>query len=272
MLNRLILPLLLVFWGAMTWLLVRSEFGDRAREGAPVPVERVWMRLLKAPDESPLEIRHRGRRIGNCRWNATVGQALMDESIQRPEDLAVEGRVREITSYSIDLEGMVSPDPLERTYRYQVHFEIGTNHQWRVFAVQVVQRPFTWLVEADALAKTVRVLIKDDAGEWERKFNFDDFKRPEKLLAEFGVPWAGAFLSGITGVNALNAGALAPGLKWDARQEWFPIGKSQVRAYRIAARLFDRHEAALYVGRSGEILRIELPEGIVAVNEGLLNY
>jgi hypothetical protein len=42
-----------------------------------------------------------------------------------------------------------------------------------------------------------------------------------------------------------------------------------VRVYRLQARLLDRYQIVVVVSRVGEILRVELPNGLLLVNEAL---
>lgn len=44
-----------------------------------------------------------------------------------------------------------------------------------------------------------------------------------------------------------------------------------MRVFRLQAHLFDRYQAVVTVSRSGEIMRVELPNGIQLVNDALTN-
>jgi hypothetical protein len=118
--------------------------------------------------------------------------------------------------------------------------------------------------------------VKDGASEWEKTLAFADLQRPEKILAELGVPWAAGLLSGVLGTGDAGGGSpfdnLAARLKWDARQDGFQLGQTKVRAYRLSARLLEKFQVAVYLSRVGEVLRIELPDGIIAVNDAFLGY
>ena len=60
-------------------------------------------------------------------------------------------------------------------------------------------------------------------------------------------------------------------MQWVARNDWLKIGHAQVRVYRLQARLLDRYQIVVLVSRVGEILRVELPNGLLLVNEALSN-
>ncbi len=89
-------------------------------------------------------------------------------------------------------------------------------------------------------------------------------------MAQLGLPPAIAGLAAVTrDLKVPDAAVLARGLVWEARSDWFALGHSRVRAYRIEARLLDTHRASVVVSRVGEILRVELPDDIVLVNEAI---
>ena len=64
MFQRLLFLGIVAFFASMNVLLWRMEFGGSSRFGSPVPVEAVVERILTAPDDSSLEIRRNGERIG----------------------------------------------------------------------------------------------------------------------------------------------------------------------------------------------------------------
>lgn len=274
MLNRLVLLVLVLFWGAMTWLLWRSEYGSRDRAGGQVPVAKIWERILTAPDDSSLEIRRRDKRIGTCRWSANVAEAVATGRASSLASLEQDpgGRVLKISNYTLDLEGNVAPSPGERPYRYNLHVDVTTNHVWRSFEAQVTQRPNSWSLAAFNESQTVKVKVNEGDESWEHSFSFDELERPEKLLSDFGLSWLAPMLSGVIGSQSFSTNSPASMLKWEARQDWFELGKSRTRAYRLSARLFNKFGAVIFLGRSGEILRIELPDGIVALNDGFTSF
>jgi len=94
-------------------------------------------------------------------------------------------------------------------------------------------------------------------------------RTPRKLLEELSGPLPLALLGPIAGLQQPNA--LSLGLDWEARNDWLTIGHSQVRIYRLQARLLDRYQAVVIVSRVGEIMRVELPNGLLLVNEALTN-
>src|SRR2546423_6813847 len=99
---RLLFLSVTVFFITMNVLLWRSEYGSGSQLGASVPVETVWHKMLIAPDKSPLEIRHHGKKIGYGTWVPTVRQDLTAASSAFDETLP-EGMIREPSGYSIEL-------------------------------------------------------------------------------------------------------------------------------------------------------------------------
>ncbi len=74
--SRLCFVLTAGFFLTMNVLLFRSEFGGGNKLGSAVPAEIVWQKVLTAPDNSTLEIRHHGVKIGLGRWMPAVGEDL----------------------------------------------------------------------------------------------------------------------------------------------------------------------------------------------------
>jgi hypothetical protein len=58
-------------------------------------------------------------------------------------------------------------------------------------------------------------------------------------------------------------GSMAPDLRWEASSVFLSIGNEPIRVFRLQTRLLDRFRVRVYVSRAGEILRVELPNGIV---------
>ena len=268
MVNRLYFPLIAVFWIIMNVLLWRAEFGGGREFGSAVSTEVVWQKILTAPDDSTLEISVNGKRIGYCRWNASVGDAVAGGKMPRGED-SPEGMVKQLSHYAIDLEGNILPGQPSTRVRFNLHLELTTNHVWRELSVRVATRPSLWIVHTEAAEQTLDLKYEDESGKWSRTFAFDELRDPRKLLEEFGSPVPLALLGPISGLE--QAKPLSLGLRWEARNDWLEIGHSQVRVYRLRARLLDRYQVVVVVSRVGEIMRVELPNGLLLVNEVLTN-
>jgi hypothetical protein len=266
MLNRIVFAIILLFWLTMNVLLWRSEFSRVKHPGSPVSVETVWQKMLTAPDDSSLEIFRQGKRVGRCRWTASAGEELLTGGVP-PDEFAPEGQVNRLASYSIDWEGSVALEELKSQVRFSLHGLFSTNHQWQEFSLRVGVRPSMWEVRTVEKQQSVTLKVEDEDGPWERKYTFEELRNPQTLLRDFGAPGFLGFLGGPLRLPA--ASAITLGLKWEARNDWLKIGRSQVRTYRLQTHLLDRYHATVFVSRVGELLRVELPTDIVLVNEAL---
>ncbi len=269
MLNRIILGSLLLFWGAMMILLWRSEFGQQGNGGGSVPIETVWQRVLLAPNSSQLEIQLKGKRIGTCHWNPAVTQAALPAKQPASADEPLEGAVTRIGGYTIEIDGTINQLPEQVPYRFDGMLRFATNSDWREFQLRVQQRPNTWELGASATRQNLHLKIAGDDGGWDRTVTFEELRHPERLLAEFGAPWAIGMLGGF-GLPKPDSDKLSLGLAWDAHYDWFQFGRARLRAYRVSARLLNRFKVVVYLSRAGEILRMELPNDLTLVNEAFL--
>jgi hypothetical protein len=242
--KRVWFPLVALFWVIMNLLLWRSEMSASRAAGSPVPVEAVWERILTAPDDSSLEIFHRGRKVGWCRWVPKVEEAAETAPLPNPGDTVdtPEGRVTRVTGYSLTLDGNVAlEDPTHRV-RFSGQVAFDARKQWRTFSLRVVLQPNSFEVRADAARAEVTFQMGEQPNAWEQRFSFDQLAQPEAVLAAFGLPLPPGWLNTLLPGAARNGTpALTLGLNWEARQDWLPLGTARARTYRVAARLLDQH-------------------------------
>ena len=269
---------LFAFWLTMSVLLIRSEFGGVGKVASTVPAELVWNKMLTAPDDSTLEILHHGKNIGYCRWAPNVGEELATGKVHSEE---LEGRVRGPSHYTIDIEGNLLLDPASPRVRFENHAVFGANHTWKEVFFRAAMRPYAWEIRAKSQEQTVKYRVSDGEAQQENVFKFSDFNDPMKVLSEaLGMPFLPSLLPGLPPGLKSGSGAnkvpvldqLSLGLQWKARNDWMTIAHAQARVYRLEAHLFDRYQAVAVISRVGEILRIELPDEVVLVNDGLTNY
>ena len=275
MANRVLFVCLSLFWLTMNLWLWRSEFGGRRQTGSPVAIERVWRKVLTAPDDSALEILHQGKRVGRCRWVPNVGEEATTGKVSDAA-LPPEGMVKRTLGYTVDVtDGTLSVPQLGSLLRFNLHGRFSTNHTWQEFALQGAWRPAAYEVRASAPDERISLKVEDENGKWERSYSFAELRSPQVLLRDLagGSP----FLGGAALLGALSSSARLPdarslslGLTWEARNDWLKFGRSPVRVYRLEARLPDRYRVVVYVSRVGEILRMELPNHVTLVNEAML--
>ena len=185
-----------------------------------------------------------------------------------------EGMVEEPTSYSIEVNGTVFADELSRV-RFSIDLHLSTNQNWQRLIVRVKLAPSIWELTANAADQSIRIRTDDGQERWEKSFAISDLQNPDKLLKELGGPLLPAALSSF-GIStaALSAGTksrASVGLHWEARYERLNVGGEWMRVIRLRARLLDRLQVLIFVSPVGEILRAELPDEIVLVNDALSN-
>jgi hypothetical protein len=267
--SRIAFLLITIFWVTMNFLLWRSEFGGGNHPGGSVPVDRVWQQVLTAPDNSSLEILHHGEKIGFCRWAASVGDEPLPGKANNDE-APPEGMVERLSSYRINFEGNVAISDVKNRLRFDFELKLAANHAWKEFNLRLNLRPNAWEIRSVASEQLVRLKITDEQGKFERVLKFADLQNPDALLRELGAPAGLGLLGALGGLSGSKAGPpLALGLRWEARNDSLPIGHATVRAYRLQAGLLDRYRITIFVSRVGEILRVELPDELVLVNDQL---
>jgi hypothetical protein len=251
----------------MNVLLWRAEYGSQARLGSTVPAHVVWEKILTAPDSSSLTIFQRGKKIGFCHWITSVGEDLAKMSAT---ETPPEGMVRKIVNYRLELDGNIVLGDVTERLRFDSHLNLGTDRTWQDFELRLNLKPSSWEVHSSEAEKAVRVHWQDDSGKFERVFKFSELENPQALLMEFGGPMLPGILSslGLPSVQSTNM-VQALGLHWEARNESVRLGHSSVRVYRLQTRLLDRFDFVLFISRVGEILRVELPDGITLTNDQL---
>jgi hypothetical protein len=274
MFSRLFFLLVVLFWLTMNFLLWRSEFGQKTTVGSPVALDTVFNKVLTAPDVSSLEIYHHGKKIGFCRWTASVGT---EASKRFSEEFRPEGMIEQATSYSLDLEGNLTPAGTTNRLRFDLNLKLSTNRVWEEFSVRANMRPDTWELRANAVDQKVSLVMDDSYDRLEQSFTFADLQNPQTLLREFGGPYALALLGGLgnfglDNIGKTNSASAVSALKWEANNDSMRFGHSKVRVYRLKAKLFDRFEIFVFVSRVGEILWIELPDKIVLSNDAFTHF
>ncbi len=264
---RVLFWLVTAFFITMNVLLWRSETGGRSNLGS-IPVQTVWQKMLIAPDSSHLEIRHHGKRIGFGTWTPKVGSGPSPAK-ELGEEEAPEGMIDEPSGYNIDFGSNFSLDNVTRL-RFGFDLQLSTNQQWQEFTLHVSLRPSSWEVRASAGTGTVKFTSNDEFGPSEQVFKLSDLKKPDQFFKQTGLPLSPALLAALGLPRApTQATPAALGLAWEARNDWLKIGSERMRVYSLQARLLDRFRILLLISLEGEILRVELPDDIVLVNDQL---
>lgn len=279
--RRLAFLAITAFFLTMNVLLWRSEFRPQG-EGTPVQLAMVWEKILRAPDDSDLEIFQQKQKIGHLRWAANAGELTTTNRPPAGDNLQ-EGMVRKVGGYTIDiLDGRLDLGAARKRIRFTMNATFTPAHQWQTFGVQLSQRPQSLDVNASATNQTLTVSYRQGEELTQRSFTFAQLRNPKALLQEVAGPVPLALLTGGLLAGLAEGGAspelaappalqkLSLGLQWDSRQDWLKVGSAKLRCYRLQARLLEKHQVIVYISRVGEILRVELPNEIVLQNTRML--
>lgn len=270
--QRLIFFAVTGFFIGMNLLLWRSEYGDSARFGASLPTDVVWEKVLTSPDDSWMEVRHRGAKIGRAHWRARLSEEVPEFDPEDPlGELSPEGMVQTVTGYSLDFSGNVALDELTRL-RFDLGLELDARQAWKELTIKLVVKPFSLEVFASAQEEAVRLVAVEDDQRKEWTYKLADLRDPARLMKDLGGPMLPAALGALMGPLRAEAAAGGPGLVWEARNDRLMVGRTELRVYRLEARLLERFRAVFLVSPVGELLRVEFPGDLVMINDALVSF
>lgn len=253
------------FWVAMNVLLWRAEYANKQELISPVPAEFVWQKMLSAPDDSMLEVLHQGKKIGYVRWLPNVGDEIATGKVLAEEGI-LEGMVRKISGYTVDLEGNVLVEEGTRRIKFDVHIIFDTNLVWQEFELNTTLRPTMWKIRGSAITQKIEIGFRSGDLSWKHAFRFADLLNSGPVLEMLGVP----FLSALAPAANTRDQKLKFGLEWSARQDWFKVGTAKVRSYNLDIRILEDLHANIISSKVGEVLRVELPGNVRLHNEAFL--
>jgi hypothetical protein len=261
MLARAVFVGIALFWVTMNALLWRAEFGNRP--GNVVPVELVWEKILTSPDSSSLVILHHGNKIGLCQWLTGIGESWAEVS----DENLPSGAPAQIRGYRLHVEGTAMVESLSNRLRFEATLKLGQNREWQELYARVGLRPVTWEIQSASADRTIRLKADADGARFERVLKFSELQNPFVLVRELAGPVAGELFEGVALPGVPLNSLAGAGLQWEAREDELPVGHTQVKVYRLQARLLDRYQVTLFVSRVGELLRVELPNDLVLAND-----
>ena len=260
MIPRLAFVTIAAFWAVMNLLLWREEYGSRGN-GLSLPTELVWRKILTAPDSSSLTLYQEGKRIGFCQLATGVEQAMaaLEEGKPLPE-----GIVRE-AGYRIQFDGNVSVGEFTNRFAFNGRIQFSASRAWRELYLRLSARGYTMEIHSLATHPTIHLKITGTGLTMDSDFSIADAQNPGTLLQRI----TGAAAGELPGVPELTSplpipGAPAGHLHWEAHLERLMMGHEPVSAYRLETRVFDQ-PLVIFVSTLGEILRVELPGGVIAV-------
>jgi len=257
-----------LFFVLMNVLLWRAEFGDQ-EFSVPVPIESVIRRLLETADDSTLEIRHHGKKIGYCRWAISLRTDSTEVMGSSPD--VPEGMVTGVTGYDIDLDGNVAFNQ-RGDWHFTYSLVLNTNQQWKDMHLRISKPPAKWEVTSSAQMETVTFQVTRESNVQEYSYRFHELGDPLKIFRDM----AGAFWPStidLLGLPMTQFQNLSPqlGLHWEAYTDRHLIGHSHVPVYRVEAPLLDKFKITIFMQKSGEILRVVFPDELVLINDKLLS-
>jgi hypothetical protein len=266
--SRIFFVAVSLFFVTMNVFLWRSEYATSALT-ASVPAEVIWEKVMTSPDDSWLEVRHRGVKLGRAHWRSRINEQVSDQK-DPFTDMAAEGMVRQVTGYSLDFSGTVMLEELTRL-GFDFGLTLDAERKWQHLSAKIIIKPFTVEAFVSATDQEVRIVTSEDESRKELVYPFADLRNPEKLLRDLGGPLLPVAL-GAFGPLRGDVSKAGEGLAWEARHDRLVVGRTELRVYRLTARLLGRYQAVLLVSPVGEILRVELPDDLVMVNDALVDF
>ena len=243
----------------MNVLLWRAEYGARS-SGIPVPLDLVCRKILTAPDASSLSVYQDGQKMGFCEFSTSVQQEManLDTDNPPPEGLIASA------GYQIRLTGNVAFGEFTNRVKLDGRVMFSPRRDWRELDLKFSTHFAAVEIHSLATNQTASVQITTDGATVLHVFTFADLQNPNTLLHVLGDNSDGGFWNGFDLPALPPATAmLAQGLPWEARRDRLMVGREAVSVYRLETRVLD-HPIVIYVSTLGEILRAELPGGIVA--------
>jgi hypothetical protein len=259
MVSRLTFFFIAVFWVAMNVLLWRAEYGSHGG-GDPVPASLVWRKILTAPDASSLSVYQNGERSGFCEFFTSVEteMAKLDEDKPPPEGVVARA------GYQVRLNGNTRLGDFTNRLRFDGRLNFSSDRQWRELNLKLSLHTMSVEIHSFATNQTVHLKITSDGSVIDSDIAFADLEDPNALLREFIGNLGGGLVNALDlPVLPQGSAALAQNIHWEAHRDRLKIGNEPVSVYRLETRVLD-HPIVIYVSTLGEILRVELPDGLTA--------
>jgi hypothetical protein len=254
---RLTFLVLLVFWVTMNALLWRAEYGSHGGD-TPVPLVAVWHKILTCSDPSSLTVYQEGDRMGYCEFSTSVGRELASVDADKPPP---EGLMKK-AGYQVHLAGNVSFGDFTNRLKFDGHCQFSNSRQWNELDLKITSRQAVVEIYSLATNQTVHFKLTSEGAVLERDLTFADLKNPTAVVRAFAGNFADA-LFGAMDLPDLTAAAGTQNLEWSACRTRVKIGTESVPIYRLETTVLGR-TVTVDVSTLGEVLRVDLPGGIVA--------
>jgi len=269
MIPRITFLLIAAFWVAMNALLWRAEYSSHGT-GVRVPAALVWQKILTAPDISSLDVFQDGQRTGFGELFTSAEQEMANLNEGEPPPAGIVSRA----GYQIHFHGNVSLGDLTNRLTFSGQLNFSHRREWREFNLRLASHFGAVEIHSLAAEQNVHLKIIGNGVSTERVLSFDDLQNPSTWLRSLAGPvmqnegeWtAGLDLSAVPQTTTM----LAQSIHWEAHRDRLTIGREPVPVYRLETRVLD-HPIVIYVSTLGEILRVELPGGVIALSDQLGN-
>ena len=257
MIARLTFLGIALFWLVMNALLWRAEYGSHAGD-TPVPAALVWKKVLQSPDASALTVFQNGKRMGYCEFSTTVARqmAALDDNKLPPEASAARA------DYQIHLAGNFALGNFTNRIKFDGNIRFSSSNEWRELNLKISSRLANAEVRSFATNQIVHIKIGDeDVSLFDRDVTFAELKQPDVLISSIAGNFAGTLLGAVIPSGTTNSAA--PKFQWNARLTRVQLGSALVPIYQLETRVLGQ-PVVIEVSKLGEILRVQLPGGIVA--------
>ena len=261
MIARLTFLGLTLFWLVMNALLWRAEYGSHAGD-TPVPAALVWKKILQSPDASALTVYQNGKRTGYCEFSTSVGRQLaaLDDNQVPPENPAARA------GYQIHLAGNFALGDFTNRIKFDGSIRFSSANEWRELTLKIASRLANAEIHSLATNQTAHIKIGDEeVSLFDRDVTFAELEKPDALIGAIAGNFAGALLGAI--IPSGDANAAAPKFQWQARLTRVQLGGAHATVYQLETRVFGQ-PVVVEASKTGEILRAQLPGGIVARIDG----
>lgn len=268
MLRRLFFVFILLFWMAMNFLLWRQEVVGIQLGGSAIDPEIVLQKILEAPDDSSLEVRHHQERIGFLRWKPTVEEAF-DPASNNTQVIAPEGIVNRTLGYYVNIDSRLRIPEWKQQFRLFSRLSLHADRSWRDFNINFGYAASHMAINASEDSPILTVEIDDGENQRNLQIPLRDMTSTLALLSGMS-PGAGSFLADLN--QRLPTGDFEKTtFQWEASSGIMDVGHANLRVYRLRTNLPGGLPVKITVSRVGEILLVELPDQIRMINE-VLNY
>ncbi len=256
MISRLTFLGITIFWVTMNVLLWRAEYGQQGGD-IPIPLDLVWRKILSAPDPSSLSVYDHGERTGYCEVSTSVQQAMAKLDADRPPP---EGLVMD-AGYQLHVNGNLSFGDFTNRLKFDGRILFDRRRDWQEFHLRLILHEVTTEVHCYATNRTVDFTITSPEASIKRRLGFDDVQNPQALIHSLGGDLDSTWLA------FMELPTLAPpnasSFRFTARRSRIKLGREPVSVYRVETTVLGQ-AIVLDVSTIGEIMRVELPNGLTA--------